>query len=425
MDEITRALEPVLPNKQWKIAYVQLNPVRVKPLVHCPAGAPKPDLIKIRHFFEVLTTDNVIVMGIEVFVYLQIYPDHFDQYLFVPKCDTVGLVELGIVVGKVVQALLTWVMQYPPTRYQIPVRVQKNISEPSGAKDHLPETVYRVRQLQRAFRANPSLAVDKRVGATMSAGAPLVTLPPARCVKVALFTKSAPLYLYPHLDRNRHKRVASGAQLLKWWVRVIAGVTLGEWHRVVDIPGAEPSEVTRYLPPDWEHGHIFGGAGAAVYNVALFPDDPKGRFLEHLIVEGRAPHVDSAKFYHELGFRQEFRLGDVVGLVGAVSPTTPVDNTPLPATVATLGIAAYKKFIRDTKLIDYSAAATAAADSAAVLRDNNVAVHTVTGKCAAIAAPVARIGAVRDLTANVRKRTPTTSSGAHDLTAMVRKKAKK
>lgn len=400
MDSLTLRVSKVLPIGEWKLVCVQLAPARIKPVIH--TNGAKPDSIKVRHFFELLTSDGVPVMAIEIFVYLQIYPNHFDQYLFVPKCDTVGLVPVNV--GQVIRELLQWVMEYLPANYIITSAKPKKVAGPT--KSTAPENVYRIGKLKEKLRRDPKV-VEKwyhspRQPSTSNANAAnRMTLPPIRELRIALFTKSAPLYIFPQLQKNRHKRVATGANLLRWWLRVLDQLTSEQWTRKVDIPGAEAAEISKYLKQGWTQGHIFGGDELpAVSTVPLFPDDPKGRFLEHLIVEGR--HPTTAKFYYELGYRQEFRLGDVVGLVGCTCsvPTLRLNGDKLCRIVSVSG---YKRFICQLKSIDYSHRSQAIADTAALVKNEVVLPLHGTATATPRASDTA-VAPVNDLSGLIRKR---------------------
>ena len=79
---------------------------------------------------------------------------------------------------------------------------------------------------------------------------------------------------------------------------------------------------------DWKEGDIFMGSpqDIAVYKIPVFPDDPKSRFLEHLVEESRAKTTRLSAFWTELQARQEFRLGVTVSVIGVSGLIT---NTPI------------------------------------------------------------------------------------------------
>ncbi|KAF6005878.1 hypothetical protein HII12_005454 [Brettanomyces bruxellensis] len=99
---------------------------------------------------------------------------------------------------------------------------------------------------------------------------------------------------------------------------------LPEWGKKrINVLNADKFEVSRYIPSgskEWKIGDIYTDKSnlhdAAVYHIPLLPDDPKGRFLEHLVVENRIKKVRMKQFWTELSVRQEFRLGITVGLIG-------------------------------------------------------------------------------------------------------------
>ena len=419
MDSLLKEVTNVLPTRNWRLVYMQLDAVNVKPLI---LGNPRPVSYKIRHYFELLTEDNVVVMGIEIFVYLQVYNAYFEQYVFVPKCDTVGLERVDFQVGKLIEVCLQWVLKYSPTNYKTP---RKNCQEESSKLFSTePETVYRIRRLQKMLKDDNSLiqrwnSYPKFKDDSINSKT-FISLPPKRRLHIAFFTKASPLYLFPNLDRNPFKRVASGPKLLRWWMRIVGNVTKDqEWERFLDIPGADANEIAKYLGDGWQHGNIYAKDGLAVKSIPLFPDDPKGRFLEHLIVEGRHSKVSTKSFYHEIGFRQEFRLGDVVGLIGCTLEleefNSAQDETIVPITL----LSSYKRFLRDTKSIDYSNRSQSIMDTKSILEEVNV--FNFRGLCSERPQGSSQPQKlpVNNLQNLIKKRP------ANDLTAQIRKKAKK
>lgn len=418
MDALRKEIAAVLPPKKWRVIYLQLDAVQVKPLI---LKSPRPDSFKIRHYLELLTMDNVVVMGIEIFVYLQVYNDRFEQYIFVPKCDTVGLEKLDFQVGRLVQVFLQWVLNYSPNNYLI--TQQKRPKDTSNPTSTEPETVYRIRQLQKLLD-NDSLLAQRwntypKFKEDFDNKKSRITLPAKRKLHIAFFTKASPLYLFPNLDRNPNKQVASGPKLLRWWMRIVGKVTKDQtWNRFLDIPGADANEIAKYLGNEWRHGNIFDKDRLAVNAIPLFPDDPKGRFLEHLIVEGRHSKMTAKSFYYEIGFRQEFRLGDVVGLIGCTNAEEEFVTSTSENSISTILLSAYKKFIKDTKSIDYSNRAEVIMATKSILEGVKGITDLMGLWTQPLEGPLQKPN-VNDITNAVRKRTP------NDLTAQIRKKPKK
>ena len=156
-------------------------------------------------------------------------------------------------------------------------------------------------------------------------------LPPVQHLKLCLFTKTSKQYIFPKSYKNAHKHMINGQQLLRWWIDVI-GLSISNdndaWKCKLLIPGSDRVSTQKFIEQkaNWSIGHIFED-GKAVYRIPLFPDDPKGRFLEHLIVENRYRVVDVNGFYEELGFRQEFRLSDLVGLIGCETTKSAIGDS--------------------------------------------------------------------------------------------------
>lgn len=142
--------------------------------------------------------------------------------------------------------------------------------------------------------------------------------------KLVLFTRSEGQYLFPNSMKNTEKHILDGRQLLKWWLKNIDKI-VRNWKRCekyLDILNSEKREIIRYFPSeDWNVGNVYSkdvdrNVLPAIYTIPLLPDDPKGRFLEHLVVEGRAKKVKCKQYWQELAIRQEFSFGAIVGLIG-------------------------------------------------------------------------------------------------------------
>ena len=102
----------ILQNGEFETIYFQTNPTYIKSPIHIPKSTiGKPDTVKIRHFFALLHQD-LVVLGLEVFVYLQIYSDFVEKYVYVSKCDTVGLEKSTIKIGKVIGPVLQYIINY-------------------------------------------------------------------------------------------------------------------------------------------------------------------------------------------------------------------------------------------------------------------------------------------------------------------------
>lgn len=309
MDELLAEIGDQLPNsKHFKLWYCQTKPTKVKPLITTKKNIDSIDSYKIRHFFQLLDEDDLIVFGIEIFVYLQVYDQYVDEYIFISKCDTIGINESNFKVGSIISKILKYLINYNINQYKI--KKSRDIKTPNLGMNH--QTGYILDILLKRLK-NQEIVEYKKTRNLNSIE--YIKLPERVNIKLTLFTRASNQYLYPHSSKNRYKHLINGGQLLKWWIRVIDDTINQDWNKTLLIPGGDTSH---YLLPGWKNGHIFNQYPnlSAVYSIPLLPDDPKGRFLEHLVVENRYNKVNIEQFYFELGYRQEFRLGDIVGLIG-------------------------------------------------------------------------------------------------------------
>jgi regulator of Ty1 transposition protein 109 len=349
------------------LLYLTSQPIQIRPLTPIPRNQTRIPTTKIRHFFNILdATTNITIFGIEILVYLNIYPTHVDHYIFVSKCDTVGKTKPNFRVGDIVQCFLRYLAGIDLNSYNI--RKPKEVKEETHVDNNLVKEydIYQtvslvglakiIKNLQdveyyrvicNKGKVSGKESVDKELGKesgdtelgkeskesfseTSSKSTSKLNIPPVQHLKLCLFTKTSKQYLFPKSYKNAHKHVINGQQLLKWWIDVI-GLSISKdsdsWKCKLLIPGSDRVSTQKFIEQkaNWSIGHIFED-GKAVYRIPLFPDDPKGRFLEHLIVENRYRVVDVNGFYEELGFRQEFRLSDLVGLIGCETTKSTISD---------------------------------------------------------------------------------------------------
>ncbi|RCK62856.1 hypothetical protein Cantr_08820 [Candida viswanathii] len=342
---IDSILLDVLPRGEgYENLYFQTNPAYVNSPIHIPKSTSKPDTVKVRHFYSLLH-NNVIILGLEVFVYLQIYENHTDKYIYVSKCDTTGLEKLPFKMNAVLEPVLKYMIDY--NAYKVKPRQEKSHAPPAN-----PSTYFRLKKLTSQLpEAYPSLKYYN----DLPPKEPVVnyrSLPALRTTKLYVFTRPAKEYLFPNSSANPNKHLISGSALLHWWLKIIDRIT-GGWQRKLLVPGLDSRTfIKRY--ENWEDGHIFEATeeGSAVNAIPIFPDDPKGRFLEQLVVENRISKMLISRFMMELSYRQEF-LGDTVGIIGcfgANAANTAGDDQP----VNLISIREYKDFINNVKLIDFT-----------------------------------------------------------------------
>ncbi|KAJ4993491.1 H3 K56 histone acetylation protein KAT11 [Stagonosporopsis vannaccii] len=203
---------------------------------------------------------------------------------------------------------------------------------------------------------------------------------------ISLFARAQDQYLFPASIDNRNKHVLDDRGLVKWWCKVL-DPTIWEYQpeeerrpfqeRLAEgessattprsattakgylvIPGYEPYDTLRYVPPPPVAGAPRRWAAAhpllqiAPYPAAPprclvphFPDDPKARFLDELdeelpdrgegvIADGGTPSRSNGmwksvktldQFWEFMAFRQECSSGRIVGFIWVVL-TPPVDS---------------------------------------------------------------------------------------------------
>lgn len=328
----------------------------------------QPRTLKVKHLLLLIDkTAHCVVFGIEIYVYLT-FGDVLERHVFVAKADTTGLGARVSVAGVVLEFLKS-LLEISPLEYFQNARwkTEATGSERTGPeKDASAQLEYDIvntlnslseKLKDPAFYDN-ILFYSKSAHKVTGTEFPLA-IPEQMHTRISLFTRSADAYLFPSSQKNPAKHVADGNQLFGWWINVLASALDGSWKCMADIPGADRTAVLRFLAnvPNWEIGNIFVDLELdekAVYCIPLFPDDPKGRFLEHLIVENRHKKMTTSQFWNELGYRQEFRLGNVVGIIGCSQK----GNTPLKGGDKGRGLELplkeYKKILEFIKGEDYS-----------------------------------------------------------------------
>ncbi|KAK9240104.1 histone H3-K56 acetyltransferase [Lipomyces kononenkoae] len=187
--------------------------------------------------------------------------------------------------------------------------------------------------------------------------------------RLCLFARAQSQYIFPESGRNKRKHVLSDRDLIKWWIRVTTPLlaVFSELKSArLSIPGAEQSEINSYLPPDpdaktvlWQEGHIFCTDGdrdkdLALRHVPSFPDDPKSRFLDVVVAEGRGGIMTVNQFFAELQMRQEFLSGFVAAIIGVEGLVEKTANEPTHFTCPVVDIRAYSRIHDAIVTSDYS-----------------------------------------------------------------------
>lgn len=368
MNDLTESLSFNLPKGSYKLLHIQSEPRQCKHLlVYHKKSAHKPNLtILVKHFIN-LIHDDLIIMGIEIYVYLTVFESHINHHIFISKADTTGLSSHKYKFGPLISSIVKFFIEYDVNNYCKNVKLKtQDVTKGSGTN----RTVKELNRIIERLREGP--AYYKSIPYYNDVVIPiprtdLKTLSPPQRIRtcISLFTRASEQYLFPNSSKNKGKHVIGGAGLLNWWIKLL-NVTLQSqekgdpWECRLHVPGSDEVSISKMLPAcdsrvKWSIGSIFDTdtEKLAINQIPLFPDDPKGRFLEHLIVENRYKSTNLRQFWQELGFRQEFRLGNVVGIIGCEQEEREMpspDNNEL----CVLPLSQYKKILSSMKTEDYS-----------------------------------------------------------------------
>lgn len=329
--------------------YILFNFMTTKksvPVIYKPKDK-KPLLVtKTTHFCVLFTEDKVPLLAIEVFTYCTFYKDKIERLIYVSKADTTGLPGSKYVnVGKFVTQYLKWICNIPIEILISKLKIKKpnqhlkqynnNNNEIKNENIFFSETQYKLNILKKIA----SGLIDDHtllsshdylntIDYLILLGMNLNLLENQNIsTKLVLFTRSEGQYLFPESMKNHDKHILDGKLLLKWWLKNINNF-VNEWNnckKFLNVLNSEKREIMKYFPSnDWIVGNVYdfdkdnkiNNSELAIYNIPLLPDDPKGRFLEHLVVEGRSKKVKCKQYWQELSIRQEFSFGAIVGLIG-------------------------------------------------------------------------------------------------------------
>jgi regulator of Ty1 transposition protein 109 len=270
MTHIAGELEAVLPSltKPFTLVHLKTDPTKCRKLIYQPKAKKnaKSSFDMVTSHLLILSYDDLAVYGLEVFVY-----DSKDCWtLFISKADTSG--------------------HYYEDRHKYPLSIKKLTTAILRGliKHHIPFNTSR------------------------------------KPLRVCLFGKSHMQYLFPLSSENKLKNILTDRALIKWWIETLEPlVDVFHQDRVkatLQIPGSDVLSIKSFFPKQqlfsWQVGDIFNNELPAVKCIPRFPDDPKSRFLDYLVVEHRALKVSKEQFFLELQSRQEFRLGSIVGIIG-------------------------------------------------------------------------------------------------------------
>lgn len=307
-------------DKSYTVLHYQNTPRETHPVVTPSSDTSKFQTFKAEHFIT-LAHEGVLIFAIEIYVYitLNMTRNQTEVLLFVAKADTTGFNDTKVRVGLVTRAIIEYLLNIPVSHYFheiVPKHAYKydadSITKFTSTKDALKILLERKQGTRKIPVKIQKYSIKDY---------------PSRIIhKISFFTRAEQQYIFPYSGDNGKKHVLSGADLLKWWIHIVDEVVLANFESdtlaTLCIPGEDPLITKKYLSPlkysNWSVGDIFHAKGedTAVFKIPLFPDDPKGRFLEHLVVENRVKKVNTSQFWQELQIRQEFRLGVTVSVVG-------------------------------------------------------------------------------------------------------------
>ncbi|CUM55683.1 uncharacterized protein AC631_02856 [Debaryomyces fabryi] len=374
MKNLLKSLSFNLPKGNYKLFHIQSQPCQCKHLlIYHKKNAQKPELtVKIKHFISLIDDDDLVVMGIEVYIYLTIFDDHLKHSIFISKADTTGLSIQKYQINKLIDDILQYLIQYDIRNYCHKIKLKSNETVIGSGSNPTINSLNRIiGKLREGTSYYKSIPYYNEIVIPSTSTNLETILPPERIqTSISLFTRASEQYLFPNSSKNERKHVIGGDDLLKWWIRLINRTLLSQttednWNCKLHIPGSDNVSISKNLPDRsknnvaWSIGSIFDkdAEKLAINQIPLFPDDPKGRFLEHLIVENRYKATSLKQFWQELGFRQEFRLGNVVGIIGCEREELSINPTETYNSTCVLSLGQYKKILNSIKSSDFNDAA--------------------------------------------------------------------
>lgn len=376
---ILEELESVLPESEhpFQVLFYKTRPTKSRPLVYrrprrakAQGGAATPAYSKYdaekdpdlaSRFLILLVYRGLIVYAIELYLNAEpVATTSGLQTLFVSKADTTGHYILAN----------NWTQHETKQGTKVPIAQ-------NGSNLLLPPKLSYAKVTEGVLRAVVRCFVD-----------------PLRPLRICLFARAEKHYLFPYsgdeeATKNGRKHVATGAELVRWWIKVLDEVCLETKPdqgaaRVIDgvtrarlqIPGSEPPRVRSYFPVRqkqensaevhpfvWQVGDVFWPDEkpdmAALRCVPRFYDDPLTRYVEYLVETKRATKTGQQLFWMELEGRQEFRLSIVVGIIGidcTVNKETSVytaSGNSLPGSVPPVSTWEMNRFYEYVTTLDY------------------------------------------------------------------------
>lgn len=331
---LNKALKKVLPEaEKFQTLHLRSPSIECHPLVtkQNSSNGVAPITVKAQHFFILFHKEKTI-FGLEIYVYLTLRADGSstddgERMIFVSKADTTGHANCKVNYKDVTKVVIQYILSLDPNCY-----LQKIIPR---RRDYDKIDATLITKKTSAIKALRILSNrDGSSGDSESRCQPQLyesyTCNPQLKTKLCLFTRPSPQYLFPESSKNPKKHVIDGERLLKWWLGILDDILLESFQMGTDarlrIPGEDTLSIKRYLRNvkyNWEVGDIFDehDEGIAAFQIPLFPDDPKARFLRQLVEENRAHKTTLETFWIELQNRQEFKLSVTVSVIGIQGQT--------------------------------------------------------------------------------------------------------
>lgn len=325
-----------------------LSTKRCVPVIHKQKHEKPLLTTKTTHICLLFSPQKVPILALEVFTYLNFYSDNIEKLIYVSKADTTGLdTHKCALIGPFISEYLMSICELPfetllkDMNIKSKIKMEEDNEKVDTKSTFISRTHFLLNVLERRASGDTEYLLNHNDKLTVieylhNIGVKVNLIESGdMTVKLVLFTRSEGQYLFPESMKNSGKHILDGNQLLKWWLKNVDYIT-SYWNcceRYLDILNCEEREVFRYFPGlsnSWKHGNVYHTndktRDIAIYNIPLLPDDPKGRFLEHLIVEGRAKKVDLKRYWQELAVRQEFSFGAVVGIIGIKGSVKPKND---------------------------------------------------------------------------------------------------
>lgn len=349
-------LETVLSNclpkdEQFELVHLQNTPSEVNPIltsINKDSDKVPKLTVKIPHFFA-LSHDKKIVFGLEIHVYLILWGNNneyqkLERLFFVSKADSNGYCDIKFSAKAVTNGIISYLLSIDPDYYCkkiIPLerKFDKSKSKTLITKDTTLSHALKILSERQLTNIKNKIGYGDRKELHIKDYYLSLESPKDVTTKICLFTRPADQYLFAKSSKNPKKHTLDGGGLLKWWLSIIDDILCNYFEKTTEarlrIPGEDSITVRRYLREgkfqNWQVGDIFGGKSSslAVFQIPLFSDDPKSRFLHELVEENRILKTNLETFWMELQERQEFKLSVSVSVMGVSGQIVrPLDLAP-------------------------------------------------------------------------------------------------